>query len=148
MLHIPTLWYFDISVIYPHRVRRVKFVITTPSLYSSNICEILLYNCQLVVLFNVWANLHFSGCSPLKKHCERGLFSHRWQWITRATNAEIPLAAKRLRLWNSLEDKPGIHEIWTFKVKFDHKYQLHPTPLKKKKWKMILNFNQCHSHSC
>ena len=30
MLHIPTLWYFDISEIYPHGFRRVKFVIIPP----------------------------------------------------------------------------------------------------------------------
>ena len=45
MLHIPALWYFDISITYPKGLHRVKFV-----LYNSNICEILLYNRRLVLL--------------------------------------------------------------------------------------------------
>ena len=40
MLHIPASWHFDISVIYPQWLHRVKFV----TLYSSNVCEIVLYN--------------------------------------------------------------------------------------------------------
>ena len=51
ILHIPTSWHFDISVIYPQGFHRVKVVELPPySLYSSNICELLLYNWQLVVL--------------------------------------------------------------------------------------------------
>ena len=50
MLHIPALRYFDISVTCPHRFHRVKLVIIPPCLYSNNICEILLYNHQLVVI--------------------------------------------------------------------------------------------------
>ena len=30
MLHMPDLWYYDTSVIYPQGFRRIKFVITPP----------------------------------------------------------------------------------------------------------------------
>ena len=50
MLHIPVLWYFDTSVIYPQWFRRVKFVIIPPRLHCSIIWEISLYNWQLVVI--------------------------------------------------------------------------------------------------
>ena len=53
LLHAPysgTLWYFDISVICPLKSRRVDFVTIPPYFYSSRFCEILLYNCQLVVI--------------------------------------------------------------------------------------------------
>ena len=42
--------YFDISVICPHRFRIVKFVMIPHDLDISNICEILLYKRQLVVI--------------------------------------------------------------------------------------------------
>ena len=43
LIHAPSaLWYSGILVTYPHRFRRVKFVIIPHVLYSSNISEILL----------------------------------------------------------------------------------------------------------
>ena len=45
---------FDISIICPHRFHRVKFVLIPHDLYSSNICEILLYNC--LGCYSVWAD--------------------------------------------------------------------------------------------
>ena len=51
MLHGPAFWYFDTSVMCPRRFRRVKFVIIPRVLYSSsNICEVLLYNRQLIAM--------------------------------------------------------------------------------------------------
>ena len=50
MLPLPTLWYFDISVICPHSFRRGNFVLIPLNLYSSNICEISLYDRQLLVI--------------------------------------------------------------------------------------------------
>ena len=61
--YIPALWYFGTSVIYPPWFRWVKLVVKPHVLYSSNICEILLYTRQLVV--KPWANLRCSGCYPL-----------------------------------------------------------------------------------
>ena len=46
----------------PQGFHRVKFVIIPHALYSSNICEILLYNRQLVVLNT---NMCSSGCSSI-----------------------------------------------------------------------------------
>ena len=64
MCHLPALWYFDISVIRPHRFCWVKFVLIPPCFvlqqYLWNICEISSVSC-----YNVWANSCCSGCSPL-----------------------------------------------------------------------------------
>ena len=64
MCHLPALWYFDISVICPHRFCWVKFVLIPPCFvlqqYLWNICEISSVSC-----YNVWANSCCSGCSPL-----------------------------------------------------------------------------------
>ena len=50
MPHIPALWYLNTSVTYPQWFRRVKFVVTPHVLYSSYICEILLFKRHLVVI--------------------------------------------------------------------------------------------------
>ena len=70
MLHIPTLWYFDISEIYPHGFRRVKFVIIPPCFGQQH----YLWNITLqpeVGFYNMWANICCSGYSLLeeKNHC-------------------------------------------------------------------------------
>ena len=47
LIHTPNT---RIVVIYRHRFRRVKFVVIPIVLYSSNICEMLFYNRQLLVI--------------------------------------------------------------------------------------------------
>ena len=64
MLLIPALWYFEISVLCLHRLRKVKFVIKPHVLNSSDICELLPYNRQSV---NVGTKLRCSDCSPLEE---------------------------------------------------------------------------------
>ena len=87
MLHIPALWYFDIPVIYPHRFHRVEFVIKPPWI----VWQQYLWNIALqpsVGCYNVWANLHYSGCSPSgeKNHCETGLI----KWVSDALINSLP----------------------------------------------------------
>ena len=76
--------YFDISVICPHRFRIVKFVIIPHDLDNSNICEILLYKRQLVVimyeLIYVVPAAHRLGKVIVKRdyqkwHCSLQLYS-------------------------------------------------------------------------
>ena len=61
MLLIPALWYFDTSVIYPPMISWNQTCCNTPhASYTSNICEISLYNRQLVIttselIYVVWA---------------------------------------------------------------------------------------------
>ena len=59
MLHLPALWYFDTSVTYPNDFVESNLLQYHHVLYSSNICEILLYNRQWVVchelICGVWA---------------------------------------------------------------------------------------------
>ena len=51
MLHIPALWYFGTSVKYPPMIGQSQISCSDPHvLYSNYICEILLYNWQLVVI--------------------------------------------------------------------------------------------------
>ena len=79
MLHIPALWYFDISVTYPQGLIESNLLQYPYVLYSSNICDILLYNRQLVVL-TYKANMRCSGCSPLGLKI---LWNRTLQWSTR-----------------------------------------------------------------
>ena len=50
MPHVPRCGFFDISVIYPHIFRRVKFVVIPPCFVWQQYCEIVLHNSQLVVI--------------------------------------------------------------------------------------------------
>ena len=68
MLHILALWYFDITGICPHRFCIFKYPHVS---YSSNICEILFYNRQLVVIMN---ELIYVVQAVLgENHCQTGL---------------------------------------------------------------------------
>ena len=73
MFHIPALWYFGISVIYPQGFRRVKFVIIPPCFIKQQ------YLLKVVIQAEVrciWANSRCTGCSPLgETHCETGLMT-------------------------------------------------------------------------
>ena len=93
MPHTPAPWYFVISVIHHQGFHRVKFVIIPHTLYSRNICEILLYNWQLVVLLggrfytyyensalakaNFYIFLIFGKCSTMMQYTQ--YLSRRYQ---------------------------------------------------------------------
>ena len=65
MHHIPALWYFDISVIYPIDFV-VKFVIIPPCFLKQQ----HLWNIAIqpgIGCHDVWANTRWSGCSPLEE---------------------------------------------------------------------------------
>ena len=64
MLHIPALWYFNISVTYPQWFQRVKFALILPRFVQQQ----YLWNNAIqpaVGCYNSWANIPCLGCSPL-----------------------------------------------------------------------------------
>ena len=64
VLHIPALWYFGTSVIYPPWFRIVKLVVIPPRFIQQQ----YLWNIAIqpaVGCYNPWANLRCSGCYPL-----------------------------------------------------------------------------------
>ena len=50
MLHLPALWYFDTSVTYPNDFKESNLLLYRHFFYCNNICEMLLYNRQWVVI--------------------------------------------------------------------------------------------------
>ena len=64
MLHLPALWYFDTSVMYPQRFRRVKFVVIPPRVVKQQ-CLWYIAIQPAVGCYSSWANLRCSSCSPL-----------------------------------------------------------------------------------
>ena len=50
MPHKAALWYFDIAAIYPQDIVGSNLLQYLHVLYSTNVCELLLYNRQLVVI--------------------------------------------------------------------------------------------------
>ena len=67
LIHAPftCIVVFDTSIIFPQLFCRVKFVMMPPVLYSRNICEILLYNWQLVVATCELISICCLSCWPL-----------------------------------------------------------------------------------
>ena len=92
MLPIPALWYLDTSVIYPNESNESNLLWYPHILYSNNICEILLYNRQLVItnelIYIVWA-AHNSGkiivkqdyfpTVPVKKYMDNFIDDLSWE---------------------------------------------------------------------
>ena len=73
MLHIPAYWCFDLSVTYPQGFHKVKFVIIPHVLYKINICEILSYNRQSLVLGYQLICVVRAAYRWRKNNCETGL---------------------------------------------------------------------------
>ena len=77
MLHTPALWYFDKSVICPHKFCGVKFVIIpqyfVKQQYFWNIALQRSVDC-----YSIWSNLWCSGCQPLG---EKSLWNGTIGWV-------------------------------------------------------------------
>ena len=80
MLHIPALWYFDISVIRPHRFRRLKFAIMPPCfVYHQYLWNIALQ--PSVGCYNLWADLRCWGYSSLGEKSLLTLLIRCANWV-------------------------------------------------------------------
>ena len=64
MLHIPPLWYYDISMLYPERLHRVKVVMIPASFVQQQYLSSITIK-PAVGCYNFWANRRRSVCSPL-----------------------------------------------------------------------------------
>ena len=75
MLHIPALWYFDISLAYPQRFYRLKLVVILPMFY---VTATFVKYCYITDSWLFWLTSLYVLCGMLivRGKCETGLLNN------------------------------------------------------------------------